>query len=67
MLLVPVVVDGPVKISTSGVGASRDRGNTSSDGRALSLSNRAKTFTLAPSYVWNSLLFDHLVLHFEFV
>ena len=65
LLLVPVVVDGPVKISTSGVGAGREHKQWRR--RALSLSNRAKTLTLAPSYVWNSLLFDHVVLHFEFV
>ena len=56
----------PVKISTSAT-SEREQEQCTWQRRALSLSNRTKTVTLAPSYVWITLLFDHVVLHFEFV
>ena len=57
---------GPVKISTSAT-SEREHEQCTWRPRALSLSNRAKTVTLASSYVWITLLFDHVVMHFQFV
>ena len=57
---------GPVKISTRTT-TEREQEQCTWRRRALSLSNHTKTVTLAPSYVWITLLFDHVVLHFEFV
>ena len=57
---------GPEKISTNAT-FEREHEQCTQRRQALSLSNRRKTVTLAPSYVWITLLFDHVVLHFEFV
>ena len=56
-------VDRPVKSSTSGVAA----GTQAVTAPGAFAFRGSKTVTLAPSYVWIPLLFDHVVFHFEFV
>ena len=56
-------VGGPVKISTSGVGAGT-QAVTAPEAFAFKL---RKNRNFGPPYVWITLLFDHVVSHFEFV
>ena len=57
------VDDGPVKISTSGVGAGTQAVTVPGAFAFKPRENR----NIGPSYVGITLLFDHLVSHFEFV